>query len=103
MNRTFKLALVASLVAAVVGCNYVESGEVNSRVGLDKQVKSADSVPSIAQRNIENIDSQYIYQDMQEGRVANIDSQYIYQDMQEGSLGNIDSQYIYQDKQEGNG
>jgi hypothetical protein len=85
MNRTFKLALVASLVITTVGCTHVESGEINARVGLDKQTKSAELTPSIVQRNIENIDSQYIYQDMQEGSLGNIDSQYIYQDKQEGN------------------
>lgn len=45
MNRTFKLALVAALVATTVGCTRIETGEVGVRVGFDKQVKPGELMP----------------------------------------------------------
>jgi regulator of protease activity HflC (stomatin/prohibitin superfamily) len=45
MNRTFKLAAVAALVAATVGCTRIETGEVGVRVGFDKQVKPGELMP----------------------------------------------------------
>ena len=38
MNRTFKLAVVAALIATTAGCTRIETGEVGVRVGFDKQV-----------------------------------------------------------------
>jgi regulator of protease activity HflC (stomatin/prohibitin superfamily) len=45
MNRTFKLAIVAALVATTVGCTRIETGEVGVRVGFDKQVKPGELLP----------------------------------------------------------
>ena len=45
MNRTFKLAVVAALVATTVGCTRIETGEVGVRVGFDKQVKPGELMP----------------------------------------------------------
>ena len=45
MNRTFKLALVAGLIATTVGCTRIETGEVGVRVGFDKQVKPGELMP----------------------------------------------------------
>lgn len=45
MNRTFKLAVIASLVATTVGCTRIETGEVGVRVGFDKQVKPGELMP----------------------------------------------------------
>ena len=45
MNRTFKLALVAALIATTVGCTRIETGEVGVRVGFDKQVKPGELMP----------------------------------------------------------
>jgi hypothetical protein len=42
MNRTFKLAVIAGLVANTVGCTRIETGEVGVRVGFDKQVKPGE-------------------------------------------------------------
>jgi regulator of protease activity HflC (stomatin/prohibitin superfamily) len=45
MNRTFKLAIVAAVVATTVGCTRIETGEVGVRVGFDKQVKPGELMP----------------------------------------------------------
>ena len=45
MNRTFKLAIVAAVVATTVGCTRIETGEVGVRVGFDKQVKTGELMP----------------------------------------------------------
>jgi len=45
MNRTFKLAAVAAIVATTVGCTRIETGEVGVRVGFDKQVKPGELMP----------------------------------------------------------
>ena len=45
MNRTFKLAVIAGLVATTVGCTRIETGEVGVRVGFDKQVKPGELMP----------------------------------------------------------
>lgn len=45
MNRTFKLAIVAGLIATTVGCTRIETGEVGVRVGFDKQVKPGELMP----------------------------------------------------------
>lgn len=45
MNRTFKLAVVAGLIATAVGCTRIETGEVGVRVGFDKQVKPGELMP----------------------------------------------------------
>ena len=45
MNRIFKLAIVAALVATTVGCTRIETGEVGVRVGFDKQVKPGELMP----------------------------------------------------------
>jgi regulator of protease activity HflC (stomatin/prohibitin superfamily) len=45
MNRTFKLAVVAALIATTVGCTRIETGEVGVRVGFDKQVKPGELMP----------------------------------------------------------
>ena len=45
MNRTFKLAIIAGLVATTVGCTRIETGEVGVRVGFDKQVKPGELMP----------------------------------------------------------
>ena len=45
MNRTFKLAVIAGLIATTVGCTRIETGEVGVRVGFDKQVKPGELMP----------------------------------------------------------
>jgi regulator of protease activity HflC (stomatin/prohibitin superfamily) len=46
MNQTFKLAIVAALIATTtVGCTRIETGEVGVRVGFDKQVKPGELMP----------------------------------------------------------